>query len=85
MQCVIPAKALHRMVYRAKAGIQIFATFWTPAFAGVTIGGNKRTFLAKRYMKIPSLGDPKGKGCSRGESRKGRYMTPKNSVKSGRF
>ena len=52
-KAVIPAKALHRMVYRAKAEIQFLILFnssksWMPAFAGMTNydtvseGGGKR-------------------------------------------
>ena len=32
----MPAKALHRMVYRAKAGIRLNENVLTPACAGVT-------------------------------------------------
>ena len=44
-ESVIPAKALHRMVYRAKAGIQFLIVFnflnsWMPAFAGMTNYGS---------------------------------------------
>ena len=33
---VTPAEALHRMVYRAEAGVRTSLNNWIPAFAGMT-------------------------------------------------
>ena len=46
---VIPAEALHHMVYRAEAGIQPFFGFWISVFTGMT-ATNDLSHIAKAFL-----------------------------------